>query len=511
MRDAQIFEGLIFNARPSPYISEMGERMSRIVLVLVVSLGVLFAPRIVDGCVIVPKPTVLDAYNDADVVVIARAISVEKLSDQEPMPLNGTRVVSTTMEVQKVFKGNLRIGDKMTFGQGNGIRCTWIFYEQEIGNEYLLYLETPPAGSPWYEFGYTRSDSIERVADDLLYLNNLEASRGRTRVSGTISRDEDEPSQPGEPGQKIRMRAKNKVYETTTDKNGVYEFYDLPPARYAIEPELPFGWKINRETRGTATISDPKRQINGRRVFFTLKPRQHAAIDMAFVMYNGVSGSVVDVHGKPLPEIQVSLKSLDAKNELNFEYTDEHGRFAIESVTPGNYIIVVNKDGKKTIQEPFGAFYYPNVTEEAKARVFSIRAGDNIKDLKIVASNVEEMVTVQGVVRYTDGAPARKVTVRFTPANVPGVDGSALVDTDAHGQFSFKIFKGLPGELHADFTPLSSNTAAIVGAYDYGKCPQVQTIIKQTGEQMLKTPVLRIDPQHDLRNLVLTFPFRSCK
>jgi len=458
--------------------------------------------------VIVPKPTVLDAYNDADVVVIARAISVEKLSDQEPMPLNGTRVVSTTMEVQKVFKGNLRIGDKMTFGQGNGIRCTWIFYEQEIGNEYLLYLETPPAGSPWYEFGYTRSGGIESVADDLLYLNNLEARRGRTRVSGTLYDVEDNPIE----GRKIWIRGRNKVYETATDKNGVYELYDLPPGRYAIEPELPFGWKINRETRGTVTISDRERQINGRRVFFTLKPRQHAAIDMAFVLDNGVSGSVVDVHGKPLTEIQVSLKSLDAKNEsVNFEYTDEQGRFAIESITPGNYIIVVNKDGKKTIQEPFGAFYYPNVTEEAKARVFSIRAGDNIKDLKMVTPNVEEMVTVQGVVRYTDSAPARKVTVRFTPANVPGVDGSALVDTDAHGQFSFKIFKGLPGELHADFTPLSGNAAAIVGAYDYGKCPQVQTIIKQTGEQMLKTPVLRIDPQHDLRNLVLTFSFQSCK
>ena len=49
--------------------------MNWTVLVLAVSLGVLFASRIAAGCVIVPKPTVLDAYNDADVVVIARAIS----------------------------------------------------------------------------------------------------------------------------------------------------------------------------------------------------------------------------------------------------------------------------------------------------------------------------------------------------------------------------------------------------------------------------------------------------
>jgi len=103
------------------------------------------------------------------------------------------------------------------------------------------------------------------------------------------------------------------------------------------------------------------------------------------------------------------------------------------------------------------------------------------------------------------------VTVRFIPPQVPGVKGYTLADTDAHGQFSLRIFKGLPGELHADFFAYSGNTAAIVGKYDYGKCPQVQTIVKQTGEQMIKTPPLKIDPQQDLLDVVLTFPFPSCR
>jgi len=38
----------------------------------------------------VPRPTVLDAYNDADVVVIAWAISVEKVSDQLQTPSANT-------------------------------------------------------------------------------------------------------------------------------------------------------------------------------------------------------------------------------------------------------------------------------------------------------------------------------------------------------------------------------------------------------------------------------------
>jgi hypothetical protein len=173
--------------------------------------------------------------------------------------------------------------------------------------------------------------------------------------------------------------------------------------------------------------------------------------------------------------------------------------------------LALNEDGEKRIEEPFPALYYPNVAEKEGAQIFRIRAGDSIKGLKIIVPKVEEMVTVQGVVRFADGTPAPKTTVRFVPAKVPGVDGYAMADTNAKGGFSFKIFKGVPGELHADFFAYSGSTARVLGKYDYGKCPQVQMLVKQTGEEEINTPALKIDPQQDLRNLVLMFPFRACK
>lgn len=472
-----------------------------------VTLVLLLLPRIAFGCAIGPKPTVLEAYKNADVVVIARAISIEKVSDQSPTPLNASRVLSTTMEVQKVFKGNLNIGDKVTFSQGNGIRCTWVFYEDVIGKEYLFYLETPPNGEAlWYEFGYSRSDLISRTADDLLYLNNLQAVHGRTRISGTLRAGEDEYLV----GRKVWLLGKNKVYESTTDKNGVYEFYELPPGKYVLEPELPQGLKIDRETRGTTTISD-KNQISTRQIRFTLKPRQHAAIDLEFVIGNVVSGSVVDSEGKPLPQVQVSLKPTVEGDSFDFDYTDEQGRFTIESIDPGNYILVINEDGKKTIKEPFTTLYYPNVFEKAKARVFQIGAGDNLKGLKVVVPNPDDIVTIKGMVRYADGTPPAEATVRFTPSKETGVDGSAMADTNAKGEFSFKIFKGVAGELHADFFAYGVSTASLQHKYNYRKCPQVERIVRESGNEMVKTPPLKIDPQQDLLNLVLTFPFRRCR
>jgi hypothetical protein len=82
-------------------------------LLVLTFLGVAFLlfPDMVVACARAPKPTVLQAYNDSEVVAIARAISVEKLSDESQKPMIGTLVTSTRMEVEKVYKGNLRVGD----------------------------------------------------------------------------------------------------------------------------------------------------------------------------------------------------------------------------------------------------------------------------------------------------------------------------------------------------------------------------------------------------------------
>ena len=138
-----------------------------------------------------------------------------------------------------------------------------------------------------------------------------------------------------------------------------------------------------------------------------------------------------------------------------------------------------------------------------KARLFRIRAGDSIKDLNVVVPSVQETIIVRGVVRYADGAPATNTTVRFIPAKLPGIQGDALEDTDAKGRFSIKIFRGLQGELHGDF---------FASGERYENCRQVQSFIKQSGKTgtMIKTPPIKINPQRDLYNLVLTFPFRAC-
>ena len=97
------------------------------------AVAFLLVPTIVVACAIPPKPTVLEAYDDSDVVIIARAISVERLSEMAP---SGTFVSSTTMEVKKVFKGDLSVGDKM--------RQEFTRRDQEVNREIILAAACPP-------------------------------------------------------------------------------------------------------------------------------------------------------------------------------------------------------------------------------------------------------------------------------------------------------------------------------------------------------------------------------
>ena len=73
------------------------------------------------ACVLGPIPTVLDEYNAADVVMIARVVSLKKSTEFDPGYFGDVR--SATFIVEKVFKGDVKVQDQLVFGQGNGVRC----------------------------------------------------------------------------------------------------------------------------------------------------------------------------------------------------------------------------------------------------------------------------------------------------------------------------------------------------------------------------------------------------
>ena len=115
---------------------------SRRVFLLIFSTALLFSmSRTAGACSCGPRPTVLEAFDTADEVVIVRVLSVEKVENTEERYVDGVR--SATMIVEKVFKGNLKVRDEVIFGQGSGSNCIITYDEKSVGDQYLYYLHRP--------------------------------------------------------------------------------------------------------------------------------------------------------------------------------------------------------------------------------------------------------------------------------------------------------------------------------------------------------------------------------
>ena len=462
------------------------------------------------------KPTVLDAFDESDEVVIVKVISVEKAIDTEVQHyVDGVR--SATLIVEKVFKGKLKIRDEIVFGQGGGADCIWTFSDESIGDQYLFYLTRPENVSDrdflpskdarlWFAFGCGRSTGLGDAADDLLYLENIAKRRGKTRISGTIGgwRNPDLDVA----GKRIKIIGSKKTYEVRTDKNGVFEIYDVPPGKYLIEPEMPAGWKIDasslRYSPSVHTDDYPELK-SPKQVGIKLEAKKHAAVDISFEMDNSVQGRVLDSSGKPMYGVCVRLLSPEQDQWGPTDCTDEQGRFKISSVAGGEYVLVANHDGKLSSREPFRKIFYPNAVERDRAAVISIGAGDTIDNIDIVISKLEETVTIEGVLRYSDGKPAAEEWVKFKVAKTDdNVDGDASERTDTAGRFTLRVLKGLTGELAAEHWIMTGL---------YQNCPKVDELIAKSGEKSVtvQSNVIKLTTEQNVYELELTFPFPRCE
>lgn len=466
-----------------------------------------------NACSCGPRSSVLESLERADEVVIVRAVSVEKVKDTEDRHyVEGVR--STTMVVEKVYKGKLKVRDEIVFGQGNGANCIWTFNEKSVGHEFLFYLARPEkVASPylaldeaglWVAYGCGRSRELDDATEDLLYLENVSKLRGETRISGSIGGGYAYPDI-DVAGKKIKIIGAKKTYQTKTNKDGVFEIYDLPPGQYFIAPEIPAGWKIDPMLfRFSNVIED---EIgSAKQVGVMLEPKKHASVDIVFTIDNYVRGRVLDSAGRAMYQVCVYLLRPGQQDALGpSDCTDEQGRFEIKEVPEGEYVLVANQDGKPSSHEPFPRIFYPNVMERERAAVLNIRPGENVANLDIVIPKLEETVTISGVLRYSDGKPVvgKRVKFKVTTPNEK-VHGDVNEETDKAGRFTLRILKGLTGEVAGEYWILRGL---------FKNCPKVDELIAKSGSDAVtvSSNVIKLTTEQDMYEVELTLPFPQCE
>ncbi len=451
------------------------------------------------GCGCYPFTTVLDDYEIADLVIVARFVSVTKTTTPR---WPDTDIDTATMIVERVYKGDVKSGDKLVFAQGNfTLDCSWTFYEKEIGERYLLYLNRPDNSSDLLRVPTcNRSKGLEYANEDFLYLDNLDKRRGRTRVSGVLEGDGIDESNVA--GRKIFIRGEQKTFFAVTDKSGVYEIYDLPPGRYVLEPELEAGWKVDRfELTRYSGRSDPK---PSNRVAFTLRPKKHFGINIELAYSNHISGTVRDGNLRPMRGVCVRLAEAEKEHDGSCsDFTETDGSFRVDGVEVGTYVLVFNPEDKPTSEMPFRRLYFRDAAKQQDATRITVKHGESIDNLNVVISNLIKGTRVEGVVRFADGRPADLSTVRFRPKGTDNKQAEINVFSDKKGHFSFTVLGDVKGEVFSLFRPNDR---------EFVICPPIKELVRNSDKQffVIETQHIEVDGTKDLLGLVLRYPLTPC-
>lgn len=481
------------------------------VLALLFLLAFFGAPT-ARACSCGPRPTVLEAYERADHVIIVQVVEFQK-SQETP-----NRILSTRTRVERIFKGSLAIGEEVNISQGSSEICIFGFHEADLGKRFLFYFREPQRGNNnqplrWGTNVCNRQNRLEAVGDDLLFLEKRESVAGKTRLSGTLRSSQGEASGlPPMSGNKVRVIGEKKTYELTTDANGAYEIYDLPAGEYTVEAEVPDSYLLHYSRvsksppvmRGDKPL--PSLRENRQRVI--VESGKHAFTDYFYTFRNAIRGRVLDTAGRGMPNVYLQLVPADTQTESfghGSAYTDAGGNFAITGMSPGNYLIVLNREGKISSRQPFPTVYYPGALEREKASPVSIGRFDTIEGTNINIPRLAETVTVEGVYRYADGQAVSDEVIEFTTDKVlDGIEGVAQTSTDANGRFTLRVLRGAQGKLYGRFVALAG---------EFENCPAIEKLIKKAGgtQVEIKTNVVSLRTDHSLADVELRLSLPFCR
>ncbi len=451
------------------------------------------------ACSCAESPTVDKEFVTSKHVAILKAASYLETPKNSNSPAD--RVSGFNFVVQKVFKGSaLKSGQQ--FPMISTGMCSFDFETRDLGREYLIYY----FGDDRFEIVpmCTRSGAAEWRAADILYLENIRRVRGLTRISGFVGQGQvaslegEESRTTPLAGHNVRITGHGRNIQVKTNKNGVYETYDLPPGNYRIEPERIAGFVPTNEIRTRTDSANVVLLANG-----------HAEKDFHYDIDNAISGKLLSAGGKPLERVRLDLipaHGKPAKYFVKTDYSEKDGTFKFERVPKGTYVIVGNRDNVITAEYPYPRFYASGTDDRAQAPEITIGPGDVLDGFVVRASRPVETILISGVLRFEDGSPVTTGTVRFVTGNGEvRLPGDAYAYPDKTGNFRLNVLKGQKGLIYG-YVPL--NTWVFRNCRDRVKAIQLET--ERAKLPFPQTPRRMIESASETSGVELQFPFTLC-
>lgn len=434
-----------------------------------------------------------DWFSQADAVFVGTALDVKDVPVALPEgedPAAKFAEYTTRFRVDESYKGDL--GDEVTvLGRNAWHDC---LVEFEAGRRYVVFaFRRPWTPDPRHAASAAlRSDlgsptgPVDYRSDAVAYLRRRVVLGKAPTLVGAVH--EIVPQSLGEPdrivargGVTVTLKSGDAVFSATSCADGSYAFDELPSGRYAVDVTLPEGVRAY-----------------GRSIYAPYVPLLPGSSDDEVTVADGeapprffqvtsaasVAGRVTSASGAPTRDAYLhlvlpsKLATLDANRvDGNLRgWIEDDGRFAFETVPPGEYLIAVNPGSEDAFGSRGPTFYYPGVLDPAKAERVRVAAGERLDLGTIQAPPPPEFRAVDVVVTDSSGRPL-VADVSPAPARPDGYPGLS-VTTDAKGRARLYVRPGLRLRLQATYFPEDGGPETASADVDAGRpVPTVRLVV----------------------------------
>ncbi len=325
---------------------------------------------------------------------------------------------------------------------GEQERMSTCDYRFEVGRQYVIYA-THTADGGWTTSMCSGTKRLEDATADLDYIATIPSAPATGRVYGDIEKTIPDLSDPTTPltvpaaGITVALTSESGRLTTTTDSEGKFDVH-VPAGEYTIAPAVP-------ET--VRTYGSPNRA--------RVPSRGCTPVHFSLVSNGRIEGRVIREDRTGVPHVRIDVipadipadRRSDAPPAAVSTTSDKNGRFEVDAILPGRYVIGVNASFGPMLDSPYPTTYFPGVARE-DARTVELAEGERKVGFTIVVNPLAE-TTISGSVIAEDDRPVADARVILAVAGQKGMITDST-NTDGNGAFEIRALIGVTYTIRAD-------------------------------------------------------------
>ena len=339
--------------------------------------------------------------------------SVTSVQDIGTGPAATSVAADATTSASRITRYHFRVEDHFAgpeeseldvFSGGEDGDCG---YRVEANGKYLVFTHLGNDGRLFATICSTTRPAGEARAL-LPQLRALRDGRSVAAVFGVLRRADPPflkpPGYPDEPLQNVSLKLQSSEdrFETSTDANGVFTFYDVHAGEY----------KLTARLRARAELA--QRAFPGGPPHFTIPEGACYEYDLDVLPAGHLSGSVLGPDGKPVALASLELYRAGAYEESRpglWGFQGAKGVFDFDHIGPGDYILVLNRPNRLDPKSPYPRTFYPGVEDARRAQPIHLKDGEDRSNLKLRLKTVYPTRSVAVRLKWSGGRLPGNVVV----------------------------------------------------------------------------------------------------